>query len=371
MKDHLKRCTLFAVPFLAMLCAFALPASAQLQVTSPDGSISGKFGILGQLTGETLDSSVPSSSALPTHTAQDLYLRRIRFLAGFKLWDNLNVFFDTDSPNLGKGDLAGGKTATDIFVQDLFVTYTFAKEFQIDGGFFLPPNSYNHTQSAAQLLSIDYGANTFLESTPLQERTGRDYGVEARGYLGGDHLEYRAGVFQGLRTKVNNDSFLYGARLSYWVFGAQTGYVYRGTSFGKTQSLEIGGSYSKQDDYKSYDLDLFWDQPVGGGDGVTFQVDYNNLDGGTFLTTLPKQKNVLVELGYYAHAVKLEPYGQYTQRSFDVKTAANQDETRFEVGLGWYPHGYNSNLKLGVGKIDRDTSKNRNQVRLQYQVYVF
>ena len=65
----------------------------------------------------------------------------------------------------------------------------------------------------------------------------------------------------------------------------------------------------------------------------------------------------------FAHALRLEGY--------DVKTAANQDETRYEIGLGWYPHGYNSNLKLGVGKIDRDTSKNRNQVRLQYQVYVF
>jgi Phosphate-selective porin O and P len=370
MKDLLKRNTLFAVPVVAALLLLAHPASAQIQVTSPDGTMSGKFGILGQLTGETLDSSLSSTSTLNQHTAQDLYLRRIRFIAGFKLWDKLNVFFDTDSPNVGKSDGLGGKTATDIFVQDLLVTYTFAKEFQLEGGFFLPPNSYNHTQSAAQLLAIDYGANTFLESVPLGERTGRDYGVEARGYLGGDHLEYRAGVFQGLRTRVDNNSFLYGARLSYWVFGAQTGYVYRGTSLGKTQSLEIGGSYSKQDDYKSSDIDLFWDQPVA-GDGVTLQVDFNNLDGGAFLITLPKQKNTLVEVGYYAHAVKLMPYGQYTQRSFDVKTAANQDETRYEIGLGWYPHGYNSNLKLGIGKIDRDTSKKRNQVRLQYQVYAF
>jgi Phosphate-selective porin O and P len=366
MKDHLKRSTLLAVPFLAVLClltALATPANAQLNVSSADGTISGKFGILGQVTGETLD------NADATHTAQDIYLRRIRFLAGFKLWDNLNIFFDTDSPNTSKGDGLGGKTAVDLYVQDFFATYTFAKEFQIDAGFMLPPNSYNHTESAAQLLAVDYGANSFLESASLQERVGRDSGVQARGYLA-DHLEYRLGVFQGNRSKVYN-SFLFGGRLAYWIFGTQTGYTYRGTSLGKTQSLEIGGSYSKQNDYKSDDFDLFWDQPVNGGDGITLQIDHNDLDGGVFLKALPKQKNDLAELAYYIHGIKSAIYGQYTDRKFDVTTTANQTEKRYEIGWAWYPHGYNSNLKLGVGKIDRDTSPKRNQYRLQYQVYVF
>jgi hypothetical protein len=364
MKDLLKRCTPLAVLLVATLCLVGRPAAAQIQVTSPDGTMTGKIGILGQVMGETLD------NADATHAAQDLYLRRIRFLAGFKLYDNLNVFFDTDTPNLGKGDGAGGKTTTDMFVQDFFATYTASKAFQLDAGMMLPPASYNHTQSAATLMAIDYGANTFLESTPLQGRTGRDYGVEARGYLGGDHLEYRAGVFQGNRGKVYN-AFRYAGRLAYYVFGPQTGFFYRGNSFGKSQCLSIGGSFDMQKDYKSYGADLFWEQPIAGGDGLTLQVDYNQLDGDVFLKSLPKQNNVLVEFGYYAHVPKLLPYLQFTQRSFDVKTAANQDEKRTEIGLGFFPHGFNSNLKLGVGRIDRDTSPNRTQVRLQYQVFVF
>jgi hypothetical protein len=364
MKNLLKRSTLLAITLSASLCLLGPPAAAQIQVTSVDGNATWKLGLLGQFTGETLD------NATATHTAQDLYIRRIRLLAGLKLYDKLNVFFDTDSPNLGKGAGDTTKNTTDIFVQDLFATYTVAKEFQIDAGLMLPPASYNHTQSAATLMTIDYGANTFLESTPLQARTGRDYGVQLRGYVGGDHLEYRAGVFQGNRGKVYN-SFRYMGRLTYWVFGTQTGYFYRGTSLGKTQSLGIGGSFDKQNDYKSYDVDLFWDQPIPGGDGVTLQVDYNQLDGDVFLRTLPKQKNVLVELGYYCHTAKLQPYLQLADRTFDVKTAANQEEKRYELGVGFYPHGYNSNLKFGVGKIDRDTSPKRTQVRVQYQVYVF
>ncbi len=371
MKDLLKRSTLLAVPLAASLCLFGRPAAAQIQVTSSDGNDTLKLGLLGQLTGETLDSQVASTSSAPTHTAQDLYIRRIRLLAGLKLFDKVNVFFDTDSPNIGKGDGAGGKNATDIFVQDLFATYTASKAFQIDAGMMLPPSSYNHTQSAASLMAIDYGANTFLESTPLQGRTGRDYGAEVRGYVADDHLEYRAGVFQGNRNKVFN-AFRYSGRLTFWVFGAQTAsFFYRGTSLGKTQSLGIGGSYDTQKDYKAYNVDLFWDQPVAGGDGITLQADYNHLDGDVFLPSLPKQNNTLVELGYYIHAAKVQPYLQFADRSFDVKTTANQNEKRYELGLGWYPHGFNSNLKFGVGKIDRDTSKNRTQVRLQYQVFVF
>jgi hypothetical protein len=364
MKDLPKRSAFLAATLSTALCLASLPAEAQIQVTSTDGNETLKLGLLGQITAETLD------NATATHTAQDLYLRRIRLLVGLKVYDNINVFFDTDSPNLGKGAGDTTKNTTDIFVQDLFATYTASKAFQIDAGLLLPPASYNHTQSAATLMAVDYGANTFLESTPLQARTGRDYGVQLRGYLGGDHLEYRAGVFQGNRNLVYN-SFRYMGRVTYWVFGTQTGFFYRGTSLGKTQSLAIGGSYDAQRDYTAYNADLFWDQPIPGGDGFTLQVDYNHLDGDVFLKTLPEQKNVLVELGYYAHAAKLLPYLQYTQRSFDVKTAANQDETRYEIGLGFYPHGYNSNLKFAVGKIDRDTSKKRNQVRLQYQVYAF
>jgi hypothetical protein len=363
MKDLLKCSTLFAVTLAAALC-LVRPAAAQVQVTSADGNETLKLGLLGQVTAETLD------NATATHTAQDIYLRRIRLLAGLKVFDNINVFFDTDSPNLGKGAGDTTKNTTELFVQDFFATYTASKEFQIDAGLMLPPSSYNHTQSAATLMSVDYGTNTFLESTPLQARTGRDYGVQLRGYLGDDHLEYRAGVFQGNRDLVYN-SFRYAGRLTYWIFGAQTGYFYRGTSLGKTQSLAIGGSYDTQKDYKAYNADLFWDQPIAGGDGVTLQIDYNHLNGDDFLASLPEQKNTLLELGYYCHTLKLQPYFQYTDRSFDVKTAANQDQTTYEIGLGFYPHGVNSDLKLAVGKIDRDTSKNRTQVRLQYQVYAF
>ena len=350
------------VAFVAILAA--LPASAQLQITSADGKQSFKIGILGQLEGESIENADAKADS-----SNNIFLRRIRLLGNFKLSDELTIFVDTDTPNLGKGNPDGTKNNADLFLQDVIVTYAFSKEFQLDGGLLLMAQSYNHNQSAATLMAIDYGAYTFNESVPTTSRTGRDYGVQARGYLLDDHLEYRGGVFQGLRGVNDVNAFRYAGRLAYYVFGPETTYFYRGTSLGKTQTLSIGGSFDEQKDYKSYGGDLYWDQPIAGGDGLTLQVDYTKVDGDIFIPTLPKQTNTLAELGYYFHTLKLMPYVQFSRNDFDAATRA--DEKRTQGGLAFYFNGHNSNLKLAWTKIDKDGAKTRNQYLVQYQVYQF
>lgn len=361
-------CLLAAV----LLAVFAQSAAAQLQITSPDGKQSFKIGVLGQLQLEDIDNANGNGKA------DNIFLRRIRLLGNFKLSDQLSVFFDTDTPNLGKGNADGTKNNADMFIQDFTVTYAFSKEFQLDGGMLLMAQSYNHNQSAASLLAIDYGPYTFNESVPTTSRTGRDYGVQARGYLGDDHFEYRAGVFQGLRGKDNTNAFRYAGRLAWYIFGPETTYFYRGTSLGKTQTLSIGGSFDRQNGdlpaggsstYKSYGVDLFWDQPIAGGDGFTLQADYNNVDGDLLIPTLPKQRNSMVEAGYYFHAAKIMPYIQLAREDFDAVTLL--DEKRTQGGLAFWFSGHNSNLKLAYTKIDRDRSAKRNQFQVQYQVFQF
>ncbi len=348
--------------FVAVLAS--LPASAQLQFSSADGKQSFKIGILGQLQGESIENADAKADS-----ANNIFLRRIRLLANFKLSDELTVFVDTDTPNLGKGNPDGTKNNADLFLQDVIVTYAFSKEFQLDGGLLLTAQTYNHNQSAASLMTVDYSPYTFNESTPTTSRTGRDYGVQARGYLADDHLEYRAGVFQGLRGVNNTNAFRYAGRLAYYVFGPETTYFYRGTSLGKIQTLSIGASFDEQKDYKSYGADLYWDQPIAGGDGVTLQVDYQQLDGDVFIPSLPKQTTSMAELGYYFHTLKIQPYVQLARDNFDAVT--RPDEKRTQGGLAFWFNGHNSNLKLAWTKIDRDGAKKRNQYQVQYQVFQF
>jgi Phosphate-selective porin O and P len=339
------------------------PAAAQLQVSSADGTMSAKLGLLSQVQGESID------DATATHSANNLFFRRLRLIGGFKLSDKLSFFIESDVPNLGKGNPDGTKNNADLFIQDATATYAFSKGFQIDAGLMLPPSTYNHTQSAATLLAVDFGPYSFNESTPLTARTGRDYGAEARGYLAGDHLEYRAGVFQGARGAGSVNPFRLAGRLTFWAWGAQTGFFYRGTSLGKTPSLGIGGSYDAEKDYKAYSGDLFWEQPVAGGDGITVQVDYQTLDGDIFLTSLPKQKNTLAEVGYYIHGPKLQPYIQYARNDFDDPRRA--DEKRTQAGLAFFFGGHNQNVKLAYTDIDKQGAVKRKQYLLQYQVFQF
>jgi hypothetical protein len=357
----------FAVLLTFTLLAAAAPAAAQLQWSSKDGSQSLKVGILGQMQAEDADVAGTNDSS------KNLSFRRLRLILGYNLSDQLSIFFDTDSPNLGKSTAAlnqpGVKDTGTIFVQDFVATYKFAKEFQLDGGLLLMEQDYNHNQSAASLLALDYGGYTFNESTPTQSRTGRDYGLRARGYVADDHLEYRLGVYQGIRGINNDNDFRYAGRLMYTFFTPQVGLFYRGTSLGKTHSLSIGGSFDKQKDYTNYAGDVFLDQPLGGGNSLVLQGDYNQIDGGKFLTTLPKQDNTLIEAGFYVASIKLQPFIQWASENF--KDPLRVDETRSTAGLAYFASGHNNNVKLTYTRIEPKHGDSRRQINLQWQVFQF
>lgn len=340
----------------------AEPAGAQLQWASKDEKLNFKVGLLGQMQGEMVD------VAGTNDTATNLFMRRLRLIMGFTLGEKLSVFMETDSPNLGKSNNAGVKDAGDVFIQDFVATYKFSPQFMLDGGMLLVEPSYNHNQSAAALLATDYGPYTFVESGPMGERVGRDYGLRARGYLLDNHLEYRGGVYQGVRgTNAANDLRFTG-RMMYSFFTPQVGLFYRGTSLGKTKTLSIGGSYDVQEKYDSLGLDLFWDQPVGES-AFVFQADYVTLDGGTFVATLPEQTNMLFEAGFYFSSIKLQPFVQYATQNFDA--VSRVDEERLTAGLSYYINGHNNNLKLSYTEIKPDVGESRSQINLQWQIFQF
>lgn len=347
----------------ATLLGAAHPAAAQLQWSSKDEKTSFKVGLLGQLQAESADVAGTDDSA------NNLFIRRLRVIMGFTLGEKISVFLETDSPNLGKSSNAGIKDTGDAFIQDFAATYKFSQGFMLDGGLLLLEQSYNHNQSAASLLTVDYGPYSFVESAPTASRVGRDYGLRARGYVAGDHLEYRAGVYQGVRgTNASND-FRFVGRVMYSFFTPQVGLFYRGTSLGKTRTLAFGGSFDTQEEYDSLGLDVFFDQPLAGGNGFTVQADWVQIDGGTFLTALPEQTNLLVESGFYVSSIKLQPFVQYAAQSFDDD--ARIDEERFTAGLGYFVGGHNNNLKLSFTKIEPERGESRDQINLQWQIFQY
>jgi hypothetical protein len=341
----------------------AATANAQVKIESADGSQSMKFGFLVQGRFEMTDLADGSDQS------QDLYFRRLRLLFGGNITKKLSYFFETDSPNLGKGNADGSKTTSDIYIQDFVLTYKFSEAFHLDGGLVLIPTCYNCNQSAAALLPVDYGAFSFLSSGPTTANVGRDYGLQARGYLGNDHFEYRAGVFQGYRDEDSTGPFRYAFRFAWYPFEAPKGLFYPGTTLGAKKIISLGASYDTQDDYRTYAFDFFWDQPMFDGDGLTIQYDYVNWDGGDYLASFPAQTSTLFEIGYYFHAVKLTPYFEWLSRDYDPTELG--DEDRYQLGLAYWPRGHNLNFKLGFTRLEKDGAKDRDQVILQCQVFMF
>lgn len=369
MRSQIRSVSLLRASLALGLFVFAVPAVHAQWEIKPTENSSIKFGFLMQGQAESVDVNNPDGSQ---DTADNLFFRRLRILAGGKINDQWSFFFETDSPNLGKGSTAGGtgKNESDMYIQDFVVTYKPGGDaFNLDVGMLLDPITYNANQSAATLLATDYGPYSFAWSGPLTTRVGRDYGVRARGYLFEDRLEYRASILQGNRGNNSTNDMRFFGRLMFNVFEAQKGLFYTGTTLGKKKLLSFGASYDKQEDYQTYGLDAFYDQPLSGGNGLTLQANFSNVDGDDFLTSLPEQQNMLLEAGFYVDSMKLLPFIQYSDRDYD--NAALGDEDKFLIGLGYMFAGHNANLKVSYGQLGKDGAKDRDEFWLQLQLFKF
>ena len=380
----------------------AVPQATPFKVETPTGTL--RIGLLAQAQYQALSDPVLSGYS------QNLYLRRLRILMTGTLFGKFDYFVETDSPNLL---LAGAPLANDPFgpalkggaamaIQDAFITYRpladmkpLADAVKLDMGYMLPPMSHNAIQGATTLYGWDYYAYTFRHTDAFgtaQGPVGRDVGLQARGLLVGGHVEYRVGLFQGLRNRAtatdvgSRNFFRVAARVQVNLLDPEPGFFYAGTYFGAKKIASVGGSYDFQDDYKYYAFDGLVDMPAGPG-VVTAQVNYAHWDGGTFLLrpivpamgatagtpALPKQSAIMGEAGYLLLPYKISPIFRYEHLS---AVGAGGAQARYAGGIAFWPYGHSTNLKLFYTRIQTDTPaaaavslKGVNQVNLQWQVF--
>jgi hypothetical protein len=345
-----------------LLAVSAGPARAQIVVNAGD-DVNFRLGVLGQFQADTLED--PGTNA----NTSNLFVRRMRLLFGGQVAKNVTFFIETDAPNLGK-TLPGGKNIQPAMnLQDAYAEFKATNAFAVDAGLMYVPFSRNAIQSASTLLPIDYGSYTFTQSGPTQSFTGRDTGFQAKGYALENHLEYRLGAFQGLRDARSHNSFRYVGRVQYNFFDTETGFFYTGTYLGKKKILAVGAAFDSQLHYHAYDADVFTDYPLGPG-AITAQFDYNRFDGDVTLPTLPKQNDVLLELGYLISSLKLTPVLQFVRR--DVVATTLGDENRISVGANYWWAGHNANIKAAFVRIDPAAPlPTQKEFTVQLQLFVY
>jgi hypothetical protein len=353
------------------------------KLEGPNGSI--RVGVLAQ----------PQFSAVGAAAANsmtyNLYIRRIRLLVGGTVFRDFEYFVDTDYPNLflaNEENAAGTafpKNAPGMNIQDAFITYKAMGDMvKVDVGFMLPPLAHNAVQGATTLYSWDYFSNTFKTNAAATgffgasgNPVGRDLGLELRGLVAQNRLEYRVGLFQGERSQPangnvgGNNFFRYTARLQLNLLDPETAFFYAGTYLGAKKVLSFGISYDAQSTYKYLAIDGITDLPLGPG-LFTAQVNfaYWNLSNTTFVAT-PKQYALMGEAGYLLNAV----FSPIVRAEFDHVNATNAKNTQLGLGLGWWPVGHNSNIKAFYTRILNSPvpagGHNFNQINVQWQLYFY
>jgi hypothetical protein len=361
-------------------------APGGLKIEGKDATV--KFGFLAQPAYEYLNRTANTDEQFST-----LFLRRARLMLLMTLGSQFELFFDTETANLGRGNGAtppGGGVfdKTVMTTQDIIVTWKPMDEFKLDVGMLLIPLSHNGLQGATTLYGWDYYAFSFQQNGGLMNYIGRDTGLQARGLIA-KHFEYRLGLFTGRRApapaaatpplpRQSQAAPRVAARVQYNVFDAESAFFYGGTYAGSKRILSVGAGLDMQKQYKAFAGDAFLDWPLG-PDVVTAQLDFVHYDGGTApddWAPIAKQNDLMVEAGYRIGAIQISPIVRFEMAKMDTATAGNPNQTRIGAGVAWWYMGHNANLKLFYTYVKPEadgvtTLSAYNQINLQSQFYVF
>jgi hypothetical protein len=342
-------------------------AHAQVVVKVND-NVNFKFGTLIQAWADELQ------DATTRGYANNLYLRRVRFIASGQVAPNVTFFLQTDNPNFGKTP----KVFTGTFlIQDAWVEWKISDEFMLEAGEMLIPLNRLLLTSSSSNLTLDISPTSTVATGALTQGNGnRDLGFEAKGYLADGRLEYRGAVMQGVRDAAARNPFRKTVYLQYDFWEKERGYVFAGTNLGKKKILAIAGGYDKQESYKAYSGDFTVQVPMAGNEFAVESL-LSHYDGGTFIKTLPTQNDLVVDAAYYLAPMKLQPYVKFERQDFKTSTAvATLDQTRYGVGANYYVYGQNLKITgqlLHVIPKNSGTikSKSTNEASVQFQIFYY
>ena len=356
-----------------------------------------KFGLQAQAWFDSLQDSAVVTGGTRGYV-NNLFLRRARMLFGAQVMKNVAVFFQTDNPNLGKtlGNAAGKSFGTFI-LQDAWGEVKLHDALIIHGGLLIVPFSRQLLASTTTFWNIDIGNTTGTASAPLGQLNTRDTGFELQGFVLEDHLQYRVGVFSGLRnpplTMPNGvggqNSPLFATYIQYNFFDVEkTTFVYGGHNYGKKKivGVAVGGALQKgpeHDPFWAGSINLFAAWPLSGeankdgGDEIGGLVQFIHFNGQDTAPTLPNQNDLLVEVGYYNKELSFGAFGKFEMRRVtDEALKAAQNTFWFGGGLRYYIKENNCQFAIAYNRAqfpDADSSvkKGTNEFTFQMQVYYY
>lgn len=335
-----------------------------------------KMGLQIQFWAESLQSNTVESDGDDGGYQNNLFVRRGRVLLGAQPWDNINIFVLLEGSNIGKAvnSLAAGGSAktfaSNLFV-DAYADIKFSEEFQLMAGLFLVPTSRNLLQGTTTYISLDVANTTATHIAGTATTVLRDTGLQLHGYLLGQKLDYRLGVYSGVREPTTTtdptmppvgvantaaqNSPLLSAYLQYNFLDVDKGYVYNGYYYGRKRiaGVSVGGSFQKRanvDPYIQFSAAAFLAYPLAGpdkagGDEVVAIAQFQRYDGGGktgdaadpgTIPGLRSMNTILAEAGYYNKATKLSVFGKFETRMLSEDADQAQNQMWFGGGIKYH-----------------------------------
>lgn len=315
---------------------------------------------------QTTEDGAPSAD----NWSNDFFLRRARLMVFGAVNEYLTFFVDTDQINYGKN----GKFGEAFFLQDAYVAYKIADEFQLAAGLILLPFTRHNFQGATGLNGLDYHS-ALLKFPADTTKNWRDMGLMAYGWALDQRLHYRLGVFGGSQNVVlqESDDNLLDVRsnpddlprvtghLRYNFLGKETDFFAKGIYFSKepivsvgvgldfvpdsimTQAPELGSGavFTKKTKYGSHlalAADLFAEIPFNEENEILFQGTFVSYDDGE--NQPGTGKGFLLEAGYRWRF--LEPVVGFDSFGSD---ADKKDYQAIRMGLNLWGNKHGANLK--------------------------
>jgi hypothetical protein len=278
----------------------------------------------------------------------DFYIRRAFLFTGAQPTKNTYMFLGGLATNLGKA----GEANNTFNIIDAWFEYRHSAAFNVDVGFFRVPFTRHHLVAGSKLHGLDFHTAYIKQSGVASLR---DVGVQLRGRLMEEHLEYRLAILDGYEPNVVNGIPRVMARATYHVFDADKGLKVWAAHNGSKKYLSFAGavdlepSYGENGDTMAWaaSADVFADIPTGDNGVVAYAVyQIHGPDG-----SMPEGMGVWGDLGY--RIGKVEPL---------VAAEWYQSEEADDVGdllgvlggVNWWIDNHNWNLKAQVGASKAD-----------------
>jgi hypothetical protein len=178
-----------------------------------------------------------------------------------------------------------------------------------------------------------------VANTALVESALRDVGFPGRGYFFNDRLQYRGGIFDGVRMPTDATPRGRLCTCNTTSSSPEKEYAYAGTALGKRKILVIDVGGDKQGTYRSETANAAIDKPVNGGDEIGFNFNVMHFDGRTFFRfpTRPITwwKPLTISTNQGAAVCQVRNAGFFTGVN------GIKDINRYGTGLNYYIHGQN------------------------------